>query len=252
MRTKIVAGNWKMNTTRDEAVALAKAVVAGVPAGTKTKVLVCPPFPWLTAVAEVTRGTPVAVGAQNVFHEKKGAFTGEVSPGMLRECGCEYVLVGHSERRHVLGETDAAINHKVHTALEDGLHVVLCVGETLAERERNLQERVFQRQVYAACAGLTDEQFGRLIFAYEPVWAIGTGKVATPEQAQTAHHNIRQRMSQLYGEKIAGSLPILYGGSVTAENAAGLLNQPDVDGALVGGASLKADQFLAIVTAAPG
>lgn len=252
MRAKFVAGNWKMNTSRDEAVALAKAVVAGVPATTKTKVLVCPPFPWLTAVAEVTRGTPVAVGAQNVFHEKKGAFTGEVSPGMLRECGCEYVLVGHSERRHVLGETDSAVNQKVHTALEDGLHVILCVGETLAERERNLQERVFQRQVYAACAGLTNEQFGRLIFAYEPVWAIGTGKVATPEQAQAAHHNIRHRMAQLYGEKIAGSLPILYGGSVTAENAAGLLTQPDVDGALVGGASLKADQFLAIVKAAIG
>jgi triosephosphate isomerase len=249
-RSKIVAGNWKMNTTRAEATALAKAVVAGVGAGSRAEVVVCPPFVWLTTVAEVVRGTSVALGAQDVHFEKKGAFTGEVSPAMLAEAGCKYVIVGHSERRHGLGESDAAINHKVHTALEESLHVILCVGETLAERERNLQERVFQRQVYAACAGLTNEQFERLVLAYEPVWAIGTGKVATPEQAQTAHNSIRTRMAQLYGEKIAGGLPILYGGSVTAENAAGLMSQPDVDGALVGGASLKADSFLTIVKAA--
>jgi triosephosphate isomerase (TIM) len=251
-RKKFVAGNWKMNTTLAEARALAQAVVAGVGAAPKCDVAVCPPFVWLAGVAEVLRGSPVALGAQDVHYEKKGAFTGEVSPGMLTEVGCRYVIVGHSERRHGLGETDAAVNHKVHTALEEGLRVILCVGETLAERERNLQERVFQRQVYAACAGLTDDQFERLVLAYEPVWAIGTGKVATPDQAQTAHHNIRQRMSQLYGEKVAGALPILYGGSVTAENAPGLMSQPDVDGGLIGGASLKADQFLAIVTAAGG
>lgn len=251
-RKKFVAGNWKMNTTLAEAKALAAAVVQGVGADTRADVAVCPPFVWLTAVAEVLKGSPVALGAQNVHYEKKGAYTGEVSPAMLKEAGCKYVIVGHSERRHGLGEADAAVNQKVHTALEDGLHVILCVGETLAERERTLQERVFQRQVYAATAGLTDAQFDRLVMAYEPVWAIGTGKVATPEQAQQAHNNIRARMAQLYGDKIAGRLPILYGGSVTADNAAGLLSQPDVDGALVGGASLKADQFLAIVKAAGG
>ncbi len=250
-RKKFVAGNWKMNTTLAEAKALASAVTKGVESDAVT-VAVCPPYPWLMPVAEVLKGSRVALGAQNVFFEKKGAFTGEVSPGMLIEVGCEYVIVGHSERRHGLGEADSAINQKVHTALEEGLRVILCVGETLAERERNLQERVFQRQVYAACAGLTDDHFGRLVMAYEPVWAIGTGKVATPEQAQQAHHNIRHRMSQLYGDKVADALPILYGGSVTAENAAGLMSKPDVDGALVGGASLKADTFLAIVKAAAG
>ena len=249
-RKKYVAGNWKMNTTRAEAVALAGAVAGGAAASPAVNVVVCPPFPWLVPVGEAVKGTAVALGAQDVHFETKGAFTGEISPAMLKECGCEYVLVGHSERRHGLGESDAAINHKVHLALEEGLHVILCVGETLAERERNLQERVFQRQVYAACAGLTDEQFARLLLAYEPGWAIGTGKVATPEQTQQAHHNIRMRMGQLYGDKIAGALPILYGGSVTADNAAGLLHLPDVDGALVGGASLKADSFLAIVNAA--
>src|SRR5262245_37998898 len=249
-RKKLVAGNWKMNTTRAEATALAGAVVKGVRTDTRVDVVVCPPFVWLIAVAEVLKGSPVGMGAQDVHYDKKGAFTGEISPAMLIEAGCKYVIVGHSERRHELGESDAAINHKVHTALDEGLQVILCVGETLAERERNLQERVFQRQVYAACAGLTDNQFHRLILAYEPVWAIGTGKVATPEQAQQAHLNIRSRMAELYGDKIAAELPIIYGGSVTPESAAGLMSQSDVDGALVGGASLKADSFLTIVKAA--
>ena len=251
-RKKIVAGNWKMNTTLVEAKALAAAIVQGVGTDTRVDVAVCPPFLWLVPVAEVLKGSPVALGAQDVHYEKKGAYTGEISPAMLREIGCKYVIVGHSERRHGLGEVDSVINHKVHMALEEELHVILCVGETLAERERNLQERVFQRQVYAACAGLTDQQFEQLVMAYEPVWAIGTGKVATPEIAQTAHRNIRLRMSQLYGDKVADRLPILYGGSVTAENAGGLMSQPDVDGALVGGASLKSDSFLGIVKAAGG
>jgi triosephosphate isomerase (TIM) len=244
-----VAGNWKMNTTLASAKELAAAVAKGVTSDSVT-VAVCPPFPWLLPVAEALKGSRVELGAQNVYFQKQGAFTGEVSPAMLREAGCKYVIVGHSERRHELGEPDSAINQKVHSALEEGLHVILCVGETLAERERSLQERVFQRQVYAACAGLTDDQFSRLVIAYEPVWAIGTGKVATPELAQQAHHNIRHRISQLYGDKIADALPILYGGSVTAETAAGLMTRPDVDGALVGGASLKAEAFLGIVKAA--
>lgn len=249
VRKKLVAGNWKMNTTLAEAKALGAAVAKGA-TGDRVSVAVFPPFPWLSAVGEALSGSAVALGAQDVSAEKKGAFTGEVSPAMLIEVGCKYVLVGHSERRHIIGESESFINHKLHTALEEGLHVILCMGETLAERERGLQERVFQRQVYAACAGLTDEQFGRLIIAYEPVWAIGTGKVATPEQAQEAHAFVRAKLRLLYGEKIADSTPIVYGGSVTPDSTAGLMAQPDVDGALVGGASLKADSFLAIVKAA--
>lgn len=249
-RKKLVAGNWKMNTTLAEAKTLAGAVVAGVGTEDSVAVAVCPPFPWLLPVADVLKGSPVALGAQNVYAEKKGAFTGEVSPAMLLECGCRYVIIGHSERRHILGESDAAINHKVHAALEEGLHVILCIGETLTERERNLTERIVQRQVLAACTGLTDDHWARLTLAYEPVWAIGTGKVATPDQAQEAHAAIRATLRQFHGPAIADALPILYGGSVTADNAAGLLHLPDVDGVLVGGASLKADSFLGIVRAA--
>ncbi len=251
-RKKFVAGNWKMNTTLAEAKALAAAVAKGVGTDTTVDVAVCPPFPWLLPVADALKGSAVTLGAQDVHYEKEGAFTGEVSPKMLTEAGCKYVVVGHSERRHVLGESDLAINHKVHTALEEGLHVILCMGETLAERQRNLQERVFQRQVFAAFAGLTDEQFKRVVIAYEPVWAIGTGQTATPEQAQEAHRFIRAKMAQLYGDGIADGLVIQYGGSVNAGNAAILMGQPDVDGALVGGASLKADTFLAIVAGAAG
>lgn len=249
-RKKLVAGNWKMNTTLAEAKALAAAVAKGVGTDTRVDVAVCPPFPWLLPVAEELKGSSVALGAQDVHYEKSGAYTGEVSPKMLLEAGCKYVIVGHSERRHGLGETDAAINHKLHLAVEEGLHVILCMGETLAERQRQLQERVFQRQVFAACAGLTDAQFARVVIAYEPVWAIGTGQVATPDQAQEAHKFIRSKLNDLFGEKIAGSTPILYGGSVTPDNAAGLMSNPDVDGALVGGASLKADSFLKIVQGA--
>ncbi len=250
IRKKFVAGNWKMNTTLAEAKALGAAVAKGVGTDSKVTVAVCPPYPWLSAVGDTIKGSSVVLGAQNVHFEKKGAFTGEVSPAMLLEAGCTYAIIGHSERRHILGERESVINHKVHTALEEGLHVILCMGETLSERERNLQERVFQRQVFAACAGLTDEQFHRIVIAYEPVWAIGTGKVATPEQAQDAHKFVRSKLKQLYGDKIAEATPIIYGGSVTPENTAGLMSQPDVDGALVGGASLKADSFLAIVKAA--
>ena len=251
-RRKLVAGNWKMNTTLAEAKALAAGIAKGVGTSTAVDVAVCPPYPWLLPVAEAIKGSAVALGAQDASAEKKGAFTGEVSPAMLVECGCKYAIVGHSERRHVVGESDSSINQKVHTALEEGLHVILCIGETLAERDRQLGERVFQRQVYAATSGLTDEQFRRLVIAYEPVWAIGTGHTATPDQAQAAHQFVRTKLASLHGDKIAGALPILYGGSVTAENAAGLVSQPDVDGALVGGASLKADSFLGIVKAAGG
>ncbi|MCE9566960.1 MAG: triose-phosphate isomerase [Planctomycetes bacterium] len=249
-RKKFVAGNWKMNTTLAEAKALATALAQGVGTSTAADVAVCPPYPWLVPVHEALKGSSVGLGAQDVSHEPKGAFTGEVSTAMIKEAGCKYVVLGHSERRHILGESDVEVHLKLHTAVEAGLYVILCMGETLVEREKGLAERVFQRQVYSAVAGITDEQWSRIIIAYEPVWAIGTGKTATPDQAQNAHYFIRTKIRSLHGEKIANALPILYGGSVTADTAAGLFSQPDVDGGLVGGASLKADQFLAIVKAA--
>lgn len=250
-RKKLIAGNWKMFTNRQSAGELAAAIAKGLPADPKATVVVCPPFPWVSLVADAVKGTAVHVGAQDCAAEKgEGAFTGEVSPNMLMDAGAQYVILGHSERRHVLGEPDTLINDKMHTALEVGMNVILCVGETLAERERGLMERVFQRQLFAGTSGLTDEQFGRLAIAYEPVWAIGTGKVATPAQAQAAQEYLRSKLAVMFGDKIAQSTPILYGGSVKPDNAAGLLSLPDVDGALVGGASLKADQFLGIVAAA--
>ncbi|HKI33874.1 MAG TPA: triose-phosphate isomerase [Gemmataceae bacterium] len=252
MRKKFIAGNWKMYTTAATARELASAVARGVGAEARVSVAVCPPFPYLIPVAEALRGSSVALGAQNVYPEKEGAFTGEVSPPMLLDVGCRYVIVGHSERRHVLGENDALINRKVHAALAAGLQVILCVGETLREREADRTEAVLETQLSGGLAGLTAERLAPLVIAYEPVWAIGTGKNATPEQAQEAHAFIRRRVGQTFGEKTASALPIQYGGSVKPENAATLLGQPDVDGALVGGASLKADSFLAIVRAACG
>jgi triosephosphate isomerase len=249
MRQKFIAGNWKMYTTAATARELASAVVRGLGAESRVAVAVCPPFPYLLPVAEVLRGSPVALGAQDVYCETEGAFTGEVSPAMLLDVGCRYVIVGHSERRHILHEDDQFINRKVRAALAAGLHVILCVGETLAEREGNRTEAVLDAQLSGGLAGLTADRLADLVIAYEPVWAIGTGRNATPEQAQDAHAFIRRRVGQMFGEKAASALPIQYGGSVKPENAAALLGQPDVDGALVGGASLKADSFLAIVRA---
>ena len=249
MRTKFIAGNWKMFTNTTTARELAGAVVKGLGAESRVHVAVCPPFPYLVAVAEMLRGTPISLGAQNVYAEKEGAFTGEVSPAMLLDVGCRYVILGHSERRHVLGESDAFINRKVHAALTAGLRVILCVGELLAERQAQCTEQVLDTQISQGLAGLMADQFANLVIAYEPVWAIGTGQVATPEQAQAAHAFIRQRVGQLFSDKTAAALVIQYGGSVKPDNAATLLKLPDVDGALVGGASLKADQFLGIVRA---
>ncbi|MDB5309547.1 MAG: pgk tpi [Gemmataceae bacterium] len=248
-RKKLVAGNWKMNTTLAEARALAAAVAAGTTPAS-ADVAVCPPFPWLLPVAEVLRGSVVALGAQNCHPQKSGAYTGEVSTGMLLEAGCKYVIVGHSERRHGLGETDPFLNEKAKAALSAGLHVIFCVGELLAEREANQTEAVLDRQATQGLRDLPADRLGNLVVAYEPVWAIGTGKVATPEQAQDAHAFIRKKVGVILGENVARSLPILYGGSVTADSAAGLFDRPDVDGGLVGGASLKADSFLKIIQAA--
>jgi len=249
-RKKFVAGNWKMNTTRVEARNLGSSLATALGDNCPVDVAIFPPFVWIPAVQDVVSGSCVKLGAQNAHHQSKGAYTGEISASMLRELGCEYVIIGHSERRYGIGESDALINEKVHTALDAELRVILCVGETLTERERNLQGRVLQRQVFAGCAGLSNGQLHRLVIAYEPVWAIGTGRVATPDQAQSAHRDIRLRLSQLFGEPIAQGLRILYGGSVTADNASDLLAQPDVDGVLVGGASLNPESFLNIVRAA--
>ena len=249
-RRKLVAGNWKMNTTRAEAVALASAVAAGVGASPAAEVVVCPPFPWLTAVADALKGSAVGVGAQNCHPKPSGAYTGEVAPAMLLDAGCRSVIVGHSERRHGLGETDEFLNEKAKAALSAGLRVIFCVGELRAEREGNQTEAVLDRQVTVGLRDLPADKLGALVVAYEPVWAIGTGLTATPDQAQEAHAFIRGKLGSLYGEKIASDLPILYGGSVTPDTAAGLFAKPDVDGGLVGGASLKADSFLTIVRAA--
>jgi triosephosphate isomerase (TIM) len=249
MRTKFIAANWKMFTNSTTARDLAGAVVRALGDESRIHVALCPPFPYLAAVAEILRGTPITLGAQNVYPEKEGAFTGEVSPAMLLDVGCRHVIVGHSERRHVLGESDFLINRKVHAALAAGLRVILCVGELLAERQAQRTEQVLDFQVSAGLSGLKAEQLANLVIAYEPVWAIGTGQVATPEQAQTAHAFLRKRIGQLFDEKTAGNLVIQYGGSVKPDNAGALLGLPDVDGALVGGASLKADQFLGIIRA---
>jgi triosephosphate isomerase len=250
MRKKFIAGNWKMFTTATGAEKLATDVVKGFGGETRITLAVCPPFPYLERVAAVVRGSLVELGAQNMYPEKEGAFTGEVSPTMLADVGCKHVILGHSERRHKLGETDAFINRKVHAALTAGLHVILCLGETLDEREANQTENVLDRQLTQGLAGVSAEALTRLVLAYEPVWAIGTGKNATPDQAQEAHAFLRRRVGDLCGLKAAQNLIIQYGGSVKPDNARSLLTQPDVDGALVGGASLQAGPFVDIARAA--
>lgn len=248
MRRKFIAGNWKMFTNRAVGEQLARDLVAGLGADKSVDVAVCPPFPYLSAVSAALQGSSIKLGAQNLYPKTEGAFTGEVSPAMLVDAGCDLVIIGHSERRHVLGETDSFINEKVHAGLEAGLQVILCVGEMLAEREAGETEKVLDRQATEGLKGIDGAKLGRIVVAYEPVWAIGTGKVATPEQAQEAHAFLRKRIGELCGDA-AQNLIIQYGGSVKPNNAAEILKKPDVDGALVGGASLKADDFLAIIRA---
>lgn len=253
-RTPFVAGNWKMNTDCQTARQLAKAVALGLQNGTEPKgarVALCPPFPYLTTVAEVLAdfpATPLTLGAQNCHFQPKGAFTGEISPAMLVDLGCKQVILGHSERRNELGESDEFINRKVHAAVQVGLEVILCIGEKLAERNANQTHVVLERQLMGSLADVRD--LSRITLAYEPVWAIGTGVNATPEQAEEAHVFVRGWIRANYGEQAATSLSILYGGSVKGSNAAGLFVSPEVDGGLIGGASLDATDFLAIVAAA--
>ncbi len=250
MRRPIIAGNWKMNLSKAEAVSLAQKVAAQVKAGGKADVVVCPTFVHLDAVAQVLAGTQVGLGAQDCYHEGNGAYTGEISTAMLLDLGCKYVILGHSERRHILGETDGAVNRKTKAALAAGLIPIVCVGETLAEREAGQTHAVVQAQFDGSLAGLTDEQMAKIIVAYEPVWAIGTGKNATPAQAAEVHADLRTLIANRYNSTIADRVRIQYGGSVKPENAAELLSQPNIDGALVGGASLKAESFLGIIAGA--
>lgn len=245
MRRPFIAGNWKMNTTESEAVALARGVAQATRAAA-ADVAVCVPFPYLAPVREALRGSHVAIGAQDVFWEPKGAFTGEVSVPMLEE-SCRFVIIGHSERRQFFGETDETVNRKLVAVLASSLDPIVCIGELLAERRAGATEAVLVRQVEAGLANVPLSP--RLTIAYEPVWAIGTGETATPEVAQRACAFIRGRLRLVAGA-VADEIRIQYGGSMNADNAAALLAQPDIDGGLIGGASLKADQFAAIVAAA--
>jgi triosephosphate isomerase len=250
IRKKLIAGNWKMNKTTADAAALARDIVAAAGQRTDVEIVVCPPFTALESASRSVAGSLVRLGAQNVHPEKSGAFTGEVSAEMLRALFVSHVILGHSERRTLFGETDAFINQKVLTALKNQLRPIFCVGETLAEREAGATLRVVQAQVERGLDGVGKEQAAEIVIAYEPVWAIGTGKVATTEQAQEVHAFIRALLAKQFGEAGAQKIRILYGGSMKPANAPELLAQPDIDGGLIGGASLEARSFLELVTAA--
>ena len=252
MRKPFVAGNWKMNTDSRSSVALAEGIASGSEdlAGEKVTVAVCPPFVYLPSVAEAVKHSNVAVGAQDIYFEANGAFTGEISVSMIKDVGCVYAICGHSERRHVIGETDELINKKVAAAITGGLLPILCVGELLSEREAGQTNDVVTRQLKKGLAGLNTEKVSAVTIAYEPVWAIGTGKTATPDQAQEVHELIRKLLAEMYSDEVAAEFRIQYGGSAKPSNAAELLGRPDIDGLLVGGASLKVDDFLAIIRAA--
>ena len=249
MRKPIIAGNWKMNKTAAEAKELVTALAPKVK-NAKCDVVVCVPFTDIATVAALTKGTNIAVGAQNVAWADSGAFTGEISAAMLKEAGAEYVIIGHSERRQYFGETDATVNARLVQALKNGLKPIVCVGELLAEREGGKTEQVCKTQVEGAFKGLSAEDAAKVVIAYEPVWAIGTGKTATDEQANETIGYIRSVVKSLYGEKVSDGMRIQYGGSMNAKNVDGLMAQPEIDGGLIGGASLKAEDFSIIVNAA--
>jgi len=248
-RKPLVAGNWKMHRTVPEAVELIQQLRDGYTAG-RAEVMVAPPFTALEAVSRALETSEIALGAQNVHWEAQGAFTGEISAGMLKALGCAYVIVGHSERRQLFGETDSSVSKKARAVLHAGMRPLVCIGETLAERDAGRTLPVCAAQLQGSLAGVAVEEMTHVVLAYEPVWAIGTGRNATPAQAQEVHAHVREQLVRLFGRPVGESVRILYGGSVKADNAAELLGQADVDGALVGGASLKAQEFLAIVAAA--
>ncbi|MBM4288202.1 MAG: triose-phosphate isomerase [Deltaproteobacteria bacterium] len=245
-RRPLAAGNWKMHKTLAEAQALAREIMAGC-RDMAAEVALAPPFTALSIVAQEISGSAIRLAAQDVFWENQGAYTGAISPGMLLDVGCRYVIIGHSERRQYFGETDETVNKKIKAALGVGLAPIVCIGETLAQREAQETLNVITTQLAQGLAGLLPEEMSRLVLAYEPVWAIGTGRTATPEQAQEVHRFIRQWLTEQAGPEVAQGLRILYGGSVTPDNIRELSQAPDIDGALVGGASLKAASFLKIV-----
>jgi triosephosphate isomerase len=250
MRKKIVAGNWKMNKTVAEACQLVEGLIPGLDPLTTIDRVVCPPFTALTAVAELLEGSPIGLGAQNMHWEASGAFTGEISPLMLAEI-CEYVILGHSERRQYFGETDQTVNKRVKSALAYGLKPIVCIGETLEENQAGHTAEVISRQVRGGLADLTPDEGAKLVVAYEPVWAIGTGLAATPDEANTIHRDVvRVALTGMFGEEVAQDIRIQYGGSVKPDNAQAFFAQSDIDGALVGGASLKVADFIAIAGAA--
>jgi triosephosphate isomerase len=247
MRRPVIAGNWKMFKTVKEAVQFVGQLRPLVVDSRHCDIVIAPPFTALTETAKAVGGSSIAISAQDVFWEKEGAFTGEVSASMLAEAGCTYTIIGHSERRQYFGETDATVNKKVRAALSANLTPIVCVGETLGERESGRTQMVIRRQFDEGLAGLTGADFSRIIIAYEPVWAIGTGRTATPEMAAEVHQFIRSLASKAFGDSLASGLRIIYGGSVKPDNVKGLMAKEDIDGALVGGASLKADSFAALV-----
>lgn len=247
MRTPLIAGNWKMYMTTADAVALVKNLHSLLEGNDKVEVVVCPPFTALTSVAKALEGSQILLGAQNMYWEKEGAYTGEVSPVMLTDLGCRYVILGHSERRQHFGETNVQVNRKLQAALEHEIAPILCIGETLAERENGHTLQVIEEQLQGGLSGIPTRAAKGITVAYEPVWAIGTGHTATTEQAAEVHSFIRKRLVSLWGEAVATTIRILYGGSVKPDNIDGLMAEPEIDGALVGGASLKADSFARIV-----
>lgn len=247
MRKPVIAGNWKLFKTTSEALELVNGLKPLVTSANHCEIIIAPVFTVLQSVKQAISGSNINLSGQDCFWEEEGAFTGEVSPRMLVDAGCTHVIIGHSERRQFFGETDETVNKKLKAALKSGLIAVICIGETLAERESDKTYEVLRTQVSGAMAGIASADLKSIIIAYEPVWAIGTGKTATDQQAQEAHAYIRTLFAELYGPNAAQGFRILYGGSVKPENIKGLMNQPDIDGALVGGASLKADSFAEIV-----
>ena len=251
MRKKVIAGNWKMHKDLSESQSLiSKLTNALSKEEVRCDVIICPPYTSLSEAATLTKSTKVKLGAQNMHFEDKGAFTGEISTAMLKSVGCEYVILGHSERRAIFGETDEMINKKIKKALNSGLKPIFCIGETLQERESGIMNDVIKRQVTEGLQQVSKDEMEKIIIAYEPVWAIGTGVTATPNQAQEVHVYVRKLISDIFGEDTAEKLIIQYGGSVKPNNASELLSQNDIDGALVGGACLEADSFLQIIKSA--
>jgi triosephosphate isomerase len=247
MRKKLIVANWKMYKTVEDVKAFLQTFVPLVKDHERDQIVICPPFVYLAGVAGALRGTQIMTGAQDVFWEREGAYTGEISAPMLEQASCKYVIIGHSERRQYFGETDETVHRKIKAALEADLRPIVCVGEVLEEREANLTQAVLERQCNIAFSGIGHGQAGPIIVAYEPVWAIGTGKTATPEMAADAHRVIRAQAAKAFGEQTAQAMRILYGGSVKPHNAKELMAHPEIDGALVGGASLDAKSFAAIV-----